>query len=743
MLNASPVSPTPAESEEARRQGAKDLSDELYIVTSQWHGYTRARDNGHLNYIRDAKLYDKYYYGDQWADDVLSELKASRRPAQTVNMILSTVNAVTGEYLATRQDIDVKPVDKDADESTAGALSKVIHQILHDSHSKYVEKQVFMDGVIQDRGYFDIRMNYEDNVFGDIRENALDPIDVLLDPGGRDYDPKTWAEIYTTRWMTPDQIEEMYGKELADKIRFVDPGISFGLDSIEFDPSTFSGRDAFYTAGPIGFQYREDWKQVRRVRVIERQWYKMSQRSFFLDIATGDTSPVPDGWDNTRVQRVIDAMAKEGQEMEIIKRNVRRVRWTVSCDKFLVFDKWSPYNRFTIIPFFPYYRRGKPFGIVRNLISLQDILNKVSSQEIHVVNTTANSGWLVQTGALKNMTVQQLEQVGAKTGLVIEYNKSFEAPAKIQPNSVPQGLEQISHKAMVYFREVSGVSDAMLGQPGREISGRALESKQQRGLLQLDLVFDNLAYTRQLRGEFMLELIQTFYKDPRIIKILAHDVEEGEQQKEILLNAQVAADEIVNDVTCGKYDVVITSRTSKDTEQDSIFAQLIQLREVGVKVPDFTLIENSNLENRKEVADWVRKLEGAAAPTPEEIQAAQQAQEMELQMQLAAIDEKRAKAQMLMANAQYFMAQAQALPGQQQAEMMKIGMEMRTRVEEMQQEMETSRRELLTRLTIAQKKSQTETYTAGLQTIAKRFETEAKERIANTRSESRITSKRV
>lgn len=37
-----------------------------------------------------------------------------------------------------------------------------------------------------------------------------------------------------------------------------------------------------------------------------------------------------------------------------------------------------------------------------------------------MVNTTANSGWKVKRNALANMTVDELEQRGAETGLVVE-----------------------------------------------------------------------------------------------------------------------------------------------------------------------------------------------------------------------------------------------------------------------------------------------------------------------------------
>ncbi|WP_230685339.1 hypothetical protein, partial [Streptococcus pneumoniae] len=92
----------------------------------------------------------------------------------------------------------------------------------------------------------------------------------------------------------------------------------------------------------------------------------------------------------------------------------------------------------------------------------QELLNKTSSQELHVVNTTANSGYKVRSGSLTNMTPEELEQRGAETGIVIETNGDPESDVvKIQPNQVPAGLDRISYKAEEHIKTISGVSDYM------------------------------------------------------------------------------------------------------------------------------------------------------------------------------------------------------------------------------------------------------------------------------------------
>ena len=52
-----------------------------------------------------------------------------------------------------------------------------------------------------------------------MRISTKDPLDILIDPDAKEYDPKTWNEVFETKWMSLDQVEEQYGQEVADKLR--------------------------------------------------------------------------------------------------------------------------------------------------------------------------------------------------------------------------------------------------------------------------------------------------------------------------------------------------------------------------------------------------------------------------------------------------------------------------------------------------------------------------------------------
>ena len=124
-------------------------AEEQEIATTQWSRYTRARDNGHLDYIEMAKRCDAFYRGDQWDEQDLANLEAEGRPALTINTILPTINTVLGEQATRRADIKFKP-RRGGDNDIAMTLNKLFMQISDNNKLDWVEQQVFSDGLIMD-----------------------------------------------------------------------------------------------------------------------------------------------------------------------------------------------------------------------------------------------------------------------------------------------------------------------------------------------------------------------------------------------------------------------------------------------------------------------------------------------------------------------------------------------------------------------------------------------------------------
>ena len=685
-----------------RKKIKKNLNkgEELTLAKNQWNAYSRARDNGHEEYIQMAKKCDMYYRGDQWDEFDMQELDDQGRPALTINTILPTINAVLGEQSTKKADIKLKPRGG-GNQDVADVLTKVYQQIADNNKLDWIENQVFSDGLIQDRGYFDVRIDFSDHVMGEVRIEAKDPLDILIDPDAKHYDPRTWNEIFETKWMSVDEIEETYGQDKADRLRLLaETGTTLGADSMEFEEERYGDTEEYN----YGQQYPtdpENARMLRSIRVIERQYYRLKDCMFYLDAVTGDMREVPYNWSKKKREEFADTFG-----LDILNKTVRKVRWTVTADTVVLFDDWSPYKHFTIVPYFPYFRRGKPFGMVRNLLSPQEQLNKITSQELHIVNTTANSGWIVENGSLSGMTADDLEEHGAETGLVLEFNRGSTPPAKIPPNQIPTGLDRLGQKAAANIKQISGITDAMLGQDSAEVSGVAIQQKQNRGSMLLQVPLTNLAKTRQYLAESILHLVQSFYTEERVIQITDEE-DPYKPRVPLRVNQMTPEGLVINDLQLGEYDVVVSSAPARDNFDEMQFAEAISLRQVGVPIPDDMIVEYSHLSRKADIADRIRKVQGTGPLS-----------EQQIQMQKFQMETAIRSAQLEIAKLEAEIANLQTQAAVNVAKVDQIESEPQLKIVELQSKLQTKREELnlrerLSALTNDMRKEQSDTAAAS------------------------------
>ena len=649
---------------------AEDIANP--VAEANWVAYQRARDSGHDEWLQNAKKFDAFYLGEQWEDADRSKLEAEGRPVLTINEILKVVNAFLGKQSQQRADLVLKP-RRDATVETADALSKLIEQILDHNKYEFVEKDVFEDGIITDRGYFDIRVDFADNIMGDITVKNKDSYEVMPDTDAKTYDPEGWNGVITTVWMTPDDIEAHYGKRKRDEVTaHALSYTTYGDDSIRYDGlRTFGTED--YSVQTLN----NDDNTIRSVRIIERQYKRLTNIRFFIDNEVGDMRRIPDELTDERAEQIAQAMG-----LSIIRRVGTRIRWSTTADGVVLHDSWSPYRSFSIIPYFPFFRKGKTSGVVRQLISPQEQFNKMESQMLHIVNTTANSGWIYEEGSLINMTTEELEERGAETGLVMAVKRGSDRPEKIRANEIPSGLDRLASRAQANVAGIAGV-DNLVNAPTREVSGVALDELKGNNLIQVDVPFDSLKRTRALVARKMVELIQDFYTETRIMRVTVGDGYD-QQNEELVINGMTAAGEIINDVTLGEYDVVVGIRPARDNYEDAQFATAMQMRESGIMIPDDVVINHSPLDDKRAIAARVAKLQGVAPPTEEEMQVA--AQQMALEIKTAELEAGKLEAQIaeLQARAAQSFAKAQQMEGEAQQEQMSLALGHKERLVDLQ-----------------------------------------------------------
>ena len=615
-------------------KGRKSRLTDEQLARHNWSRYQYIRQSGHDDYVDMATRCEEYFLGGglQWEEQDRQSMSAANRFMAENNQILPAVQTALGLQLKARVDMDFQPRGGEADADKAEVITKVVRQICDQINYQRKESYMFEDGLIQQRGFLEFRMDFSTNIQGEVVCEPLSPLDVHIDPDANTYEPNGWRDVVITRWLTADDIEMRYGEDKAKDIEM--------LADAYFQDDQYNQR-ARFGADSEGGEY-QDWvrhidgddgtDKTRIYLVIDRQ-YRQLVRGDAVVLHTGEIRPK-----NTLTEPQLAEALEYGVEMVT---DYEQINWTVTCGSTVLFNDVSPYRTMSVIPYFMIFRRGQTRGMVDNLKSLQDILNKGMSLMIEAATRTSNSGWLIAEGSLTNMEPEDMEEEGSKDGLVAVYNPDLPTPEKIKPNELPKGLDILVERAEYAIKTVSGMNDPLQGMQDNAVSGKAIMSRQFMGQNQLGSPFDNLALSRRLCAKKILELIQDFYTDERIVRIT--DPDTGRFSEQITINEVQDDGSILNDITIGKYDVVITDTPTTATFQETQLMQMEMMSKMGVIIPPYRIVKASSLADKHDIAEEVTaaseaQVDPVAQATAEEKMASARLKGAEYDLRLAQIE---------------------------------------------------------------------------------------------------------
>lgn len=188
------------------------------ITTENYYRYRYSAERSHYEFLAKAAKCEAFFAGNQWAASDLAALSLQRRPALTINKIKSTIQTVQGEQILNRNEVVFRPA-AGASAETADALTKVWMQIAQNNQLPWVRSQVFDDGIIRSRGFYDVRLDFTDSMQGEVRITALNSKNVVIDPDAEEYDPDGWADVFITKWLTYQDIAILYDEQDAELLR--------------------------------------------------------------------------------------------------------------------------------------------------------------------------------------------------------------------------------------------------------------------------------------------------------------------------------------------------------------------------------------------------------------------------------------------------------------------------------------------------------------------------------------------
>ena len=214
----------------------------------------------------------------------------------------------------------------------------------------------------------------------------------------------------------------------------------------------------------------------------------------------------------------------------------------------------------------------------------------------------------------------------------LTYNNEQGAP---MPQRLNAGLpdnqaERAAMLAVDELKSTTGIFSASLGEQGNETSGRAILARQREGDTATYAYIDNLGRAIRHSARVIIDLIPHIYNTERVIQVMGVD---GQKTLE-RINATMEDGSKVNDLTTGKYDLVVTVGPSYATKRIEALNNMVEIAKMNpaiMQVAGDLMVKAMDWEGAEEIADRLKLMlppqilqaeqEGEGQQIPPELQA--------------------------------------------------------------------------------------------------------------------------
>lgn len=553
----------------------------------------------------------RFYLGDQslW-NDLYGNLPANRRRQFSFNRIMPIINMIDGYQRRNRKSTIVTPIEN-GDAETADQFTKVLMWINQQDGTLETISDAFKGSLIGGMNLLQVWMDYrEDPVSGNIRVDNCSYNSFLIDPFFKKADLSDCNSIWKRTFLTKRQCAALL-PEHADQIVNM-----YGNDQ-------GSARDGKFQFIPESYNY-----SMKDLLTYDEYYYRdFRTQQMLVDTETGETME----WrsqDKDKLKQFTDLYP----QVTIIEQEVPTVKLAIVVQGKVMYHGPQPSGSdyYPFVPVFSYYNPESPYypyrlqGVVRGLRDAQYLYNRRRIIELDILESQVSSGYIYKENALVNPKDIFLQ--GQGKGIALKEEAQMTDVQKILPGDIPPSMIQLSELLGNEMKNISSVNEELLGSATDEKAGILSMLRQGAGLTALQGLFDNLDHAQKLLGKLMIDLVQVNFTPGKIKKIL----EDKEPAPQFYNKA------------FGKYHATVEDGLNTSTQKQMQFAQLLQLREVGVPIPDDLLLESATVQNKKQLIDSIQK------------QQQQQQQAMQQQQQLQA---QQAEAQIKLMQAQTLAAE--------------------------------------------------------------------------------------
>jgi len=536
----------------------------------------------------------RFEVGDQtlWTD-LYGNLPANRRRQFSFNRIRRVVNMISGHQRRNRKSTIVTGVEN-SDSETADQFSKVLMWVNNQESVLETISESFHGALVTGMNLLQVWLDFRnDPVSGNIRVDNCSYNSFLIDPYFRKSDLSDCNALWKRSFLTKRECISLLPGS-TDEI--------LGLNSND----SGTGRDGKFQFMPESYNYG-----YKNLLTYDEFYYRdYRTQKMLVDSETGETQE----WKSENKEGLDDFLDMYPM-ITMIDQEVPTVRLAIVVQGKVMYDGTNPLgiDRYPFVPVLAYYNPQMPYfpyriqGVVRGLRDAQYLYNRRRVIELDILESQINSGWIYKENALVNPKDVFLS--GQGRGLALKDEANMSDVQQIQAPQVPPSMIQLSELLAKEVSEISGVNEELLGSAVDDKAGILSMLRQGAGLTTLQVLFDQLDRSQKLLGNIMIDIIQANFTPGKIKKILG---------------TEEPTDQFYNKAF-GKYNAVVEEGLNTSTQKQMQFAQMLQLREVGVPISTNDLLEAATLVGKKKI------IENAMAQEQQSSQIQQQRTQVEMQ----------------------------------------------------------------------------------------------------------------
>jgi len=583
-----------------------DVGPELYEekdkeILNRMSSFYRDSISVNQSFWAEADLDTRFEAGDQSVyQELYNNMPSSFRKQFNFNRIRRIVSMISGSQRRNRKSTIVSPVEN-GDQVTADQFSKIIVWCNQQEGVLETISESFHGALVTGMNLLQVWVDYRsDPISGNIKVDNCSYNSFLIDPFFKKADLSDcnaiWKRSFLSRMeclsLLPDRKEE---------IDLLQPNVA-NDDKFQFMPEN-------YTNGA----------NVQNLMTYDEYYYKdYRQQKMLVDTETGESFE----W-TTDQNDALKRFLSMYPQITLIEQQVPTVNVAIVVQGKVMYDGPNPMgiDQYPFVPVLGYYTPQMSYfpmriqGVVRGLRDAQYLYNRRKAIELDIFESQINSGFKYKENALVNP--KDIFMSGQGRGLALKEDALMTDVEQIQPPQIPPSMLQVSETLAREIQEISGVNEELLGSAQDDKAGVLSMLRQGAGLTTLQSLFDQLDRSQKLLGKLMINIIQNNFTPGKIKKIIE---EEPSQQ--------------FYNKTFGKYDSVVEEGINTSTQKQMQFAQLLQLKETGIQIPDDVIIEAATIQNKTELKESMVQQQQAAQQMQEQQMHVEQ-QELQARTDLA------------------------------------------------------------------------------------------------------------